>query len=49
MTKEQNQNQYRNFPSSDDIAQHIKIISCRKNRCENLNNICNFHARKQGI
>jgi len=28
MTKEQNQNQFRNFSSSGIIAQHIKIISC---------------------
>jgi len=29
MTKEQNQNQNRNFSSGGNIAQHIKIISCR--------------------
>jgi len=27
-TKEQNQNQYRNCSLSDNIAQHIKILSC---------------------
>ena len=31
MTKEQNQNQYRNFSSIGNIAQHIKIMSCQEN------------------